>query len=508
MKKESLSSKEKAKQFLSQAEQFQLGNLVTESINPLTVGLSQMVKLNLSEAINSFVKVDEEMLNALAKNGEGILKLSQNIQNCFKRGKTVYLSGCGATGRLSLTIENIWRRTQKDRDKVKAFMAGGDLALIHSIEKFEDFPELGARQLREMGFESGDLLLASTEGGETPWVIGTALEAIKLGGECTFLYCNPDELLKGKLKRCQVVLNDPQIKKLNLTSGPQALTGSTRLQASTILMAAISIALFENPKAEDIDTAVHLLKDWYLNLNHLHLRRLIESEANLYRHGKGLYYLADEALAISVLTDTTERSPTFSLMGFDNKNDLDSKASWVYLAMSSAPDGENAWDRLLQRAPKTLEWNDVVEKAGERRLYGFDFSREVFRWRKKRTPSFGKFHINQKSDSLLFELEGDQAFFQLPNGHLYQTHLILKMLLNMHSTLLMGLMGRYESNVMTYVRPSNYKLIDRCVRYAEHLLKQKGKSISYDELVQKTCELMESNTQDEPIVIKIVESIC
>ena len=65
MKKESLSSKEKAKQFLSQAEQFQLGNLVTESIDPLTVGLSQMVKLNLSEAINSFVKVDEERVNLI-----------------------------------------------------------------------------------------------------------------------------------------------------------------------------------------------------------------------------------------------------------------------------------------------------------------------------------------------------------------------------------------------------------------------------------------------------------
>jgi len=45
-------------------------------------------------------------------------------------------------------------------------MAGGDVALIHSIEKFEDFPDFGERQLRELGFKQGDLLISCSEGGE------------------------------------------------------------------------------------------------------------------------------------------------------------------------------------------------------------------------------------------------------------------------------------------------------------------------------------------------------
>ena len=46
-------------------------------------------------------------------------------------------------------------------------MAGGDVALVHSLEGFEDFPDFGARHLVELGFGPNDLLIGSTEGGET-----------------------------------------------------------------------------------------------------------------------------------------------------------------------------------------------------------------------------------------------------------------------------------------------------------------------------------------------------
>lgn len=44
-------------------------------------------------------------------------------------------------------------------------------------------------------------------------------------------------------------------------------------------------------------------------------------------------------------------------------------------------------------------------------------------------------------------------------------HSVLKVLLNSLSTLVMGRLGRYYSNIMTYVKPTNYKLIDRAARY-------------------------------------------
>lgn len=501
-----------AQEFLKVSSQFQLGDLTTESAHKETVGLAQMVRLNPNEAIHSFVKVDEGMLTKLCEKAPEISDLSRRISACFKRGGRLFLSGCGATGRLSLVIENLWRQHFPERgDEVIGFMAGGDLALIHSIEKFEDFPSYGARQLEELGFGDKDLLLASTEGGETPWVIGTAEKAVMLGGECTFLFCNPQQVLEEKLERCKRIFENSEIVLLNLTSGPQALTGSTRLQASTILTAAIGAALFEGQRGrgsvEEISEYLSQLKDWYLNLDHTHLRPFIEKEFQVYQKGKGLYYLPDKEIAISVLTDTTERSPTFSLSGFDNKFEEQAKPSLCYLGFTQSADSEEAWNKLLYRRPRPLDWAEVSKQAGAQRLLGFDFSRDVFRWRGERVKEYSSFEIHRKEDTLLLELDHVQGFFPLPKAlikdHSLATHLILKMLLNMHSTLLMGLMGRYESNVMTYVRPSNNKLVDRCVRYASQLLREKGIDVKYEALVLECFHLMEEKKEDRAVVLEL-----
>jgi N-acetylmuramic acid 6-phosphate etherase len=497
-----------ADDFLSQADQFQLGHLWTERPHPKTIGLSQLINLNPQEAIKSFVAVDEEMLSFLVTQANELANLAQKIEACFKRGGKLFLSGCGATGRLSLVLENLWRQQHRGTtkaDQVIGFMAGGDLALIHSIEKFEDYPDYGRRQLKELGFSSNDLLLASTEGGETPWVIGTALEAISLGGECSFLYCNPRELLEKSLERCKQIFKEKRIHKIELASGPQALTGSTRLQASSILTAAIGMALFtpcEHKKMED-----HLLqlKDWYLQLDHQKMIPLIQKEADFYKRGDFVYYTPSQHLAISVLTDTTERSPTFNLRGFDNKQDKFHPPSWCYLAFPGSQDAKEAWQKLLYRSPRPLTWSEVQESAGESRLYGFDFSRDVFNWRDQKGKDHHVFKVWQKEDQLLFELGDKQVFFPVPQANNLVVHLILKMLLNMHSTLLMGLMGRYESNVMTWVRPSNYKLVDRTVRYAHQLLNEKECTISYEALVKQCFELMSEGPRDEAIVLELVK---
>jgi len=53
-------------------------------------------------------------------------------------------------------------------------MAGGDCALIKSVEDFEDHGEFGVQHFKELGVTENDLLIASTEGGETTWVLACA----------------------------------------------------------------------------------------------------------------------------------------------------------------------------------------------------------------------------------------------------------------------------------------------------------------------------------------------
>jgi len=495
---------QKTSAFLKVADQFQLGELVTEKPHPKTVGLRDLTHRNLTEAIETFAAVDSEMLNVLVEKTQLVQKLSREIVSTLGLGGRVFLSGCGATGRLSLVLENIWRQQKsgKDRDLVVGFMAGGDLALIHSIEKFEDFADYGARQLQELGFSSKDLLVASSEGGETPWVIGTALKAAELGGRSFFLYCNPDELLVSKLKRCQEVFSDHRVEKLNFTASSQALTGSTRLQASSILMAAIGTALFQKESQKEIGKYLSSLKEFYEGLDKSKMAELIRAEADIYQKRGDIYYAPSLNVAMSALTDTTERSPTFSLSGFNNKTDTESPRSWCYLLFENSETSEEAWKKLLFRAPRPLRWSEVQESAGAQRLYGFDFSKNVLNWRGPSDPSV--FQITYKDDALLLALGESSLTYNMGKCDLLGVHLTLKMLLNMHSTLLMGLMNRYQSNIMTFVRPSNNKLIDRCVRYAQLLLREKGVEVDYKDLVNDCFNFMDESSQSEPVVMKIV----
>jgi len=76
-------------------------------------------------------------------------------------------------------------------------MSGGDLALIKSVEDFEDHPEYAEQHMKDIGYKPEDLLISSTEGGETPWVIGATNYAAGISSHKPFfLYCNPDETLK------------------------------------------------------------------------------------------------------------------------------------------------------------------------------------------------------------------------------------------------------------------------------------------------------------------------
>ena len=81
------------------------------------------------------------------------------------------------------------------------------------------------------------------------------------------------------------------------------------------------------------------------------------------------------------------------------------------------------------------------------------------------------------------------------------------MILNTHSTLVMGRLGRYEGNVMTYVRASNNKLIDRAIRYIDLIIRNKGIILSYEELARILFATIEKTPVDKAIVLATVEEI-
>ena len=71
----------------------------------------------------------------------------------------------------------------------------------------------------------------------------------------------------------------------------------------------------------------------------------------------------------------------------------------------------------------------------------------------------------------------------------------------------MGKLGRFQGNLMTWVRPSNNKLIDRAIRYSQILLKEKGIVVSYENIARACFITLEQEHCNRSLVMEIVKRI-
>jgi N-acetylmuramic acid 6-phosphate etherase len=443
-------------------------------------------------------------------------------------------------------------------------MAGGDYALIKSVEGFEDFAPFGRKQIADLGVSTDDMVFAITEGGETSFVIGTAWEALEKGANVVFVYNNPDEVLRTHVRRSREILDEPRIHKVNLTTGPMAITGSTRMQATSIqllcLLTVLEMTLREvlarsgapepglGPPSSVPEQMREGLRALHAEISSERLRhdlaRLVTAEERVYRRGARTSYFAD-ALAVDVLTDTTERSPTFCTPSFRKSDDGEAAESWAFL-FTPARTTEEAWTRLLRRSPQTVEWGEAdlrvlldekaAEKQGEvlreigheelmRFRIGFDgradrpartgdgvtavvaepdlplleegapFDRALEEARKAgavtavigvaRQTALAQIQATVRAsdgDTLMVGLQLPTTSFLLEP----LARVGVKMLLNALSTCTMVRLGRVLGNRMIWVVPSNLKLIDRSIRYIQDLA-----GASYEDACRALFEVIE-----------------
>jgi N-acetylmuramic acid 6-phosphate etherase len=116
-------------------------------------------------------------------------------------------------------------------DRVQVIIAGGAPAIQASVEGAEDDDMAGVLAIQERGVTKGDAVCGITASGRTPFVRG-ALQAAKTVGAATILLtCNPNRE-KGYI-RADVELDIP--------TGPELITGSTRLKAGTATKVALNI---------------------------------------------------------------------------------------------------------------------------------------------------------------------------------------------------------------------------------------------------------------------------
>lgn len=495
-------------EFLAQSQYFSLGHLPTEGFHSKTLDLSQQMHRSLPEALKTLHEVDLAALTKLQSCRMSLEKLSQDIQITHAQGGRVFISGCGATGRLAMVLETIWREIHPQSESVIGFMAGGDYALVKSVENFEDFPDFGARHLKDLGFTKNDLLIAVTEGGETPYVLGTLHEAIKTSQKSHwFVYCNPTETLRQTVERSREAIDHPQTQTLCIDTGPMALSGSTRLQAASVQLLGVGAALLG--RLDLIDALV----DEFETLDLVpFLTPAIEWESQAYQTGASVLYQSS-SFPIAVLTDTTERSPTFSLTPFEKSTDHSGPFSWCYLSIPDAKTSTEAWRRILHRVPRGLDWPELSGKYDTPSILEFDFSDGIAQNRKIRIQP--KEQLELRFEKLISESGKQKLQFRSHSfastlscsalNHPLTAQVLVKIVLNTLSLAVMGKIGRYEGNIMTWVRPSNGKLIDRTYRYLKELRQRRNlEPMPEPELVRQILETQKTLKSDEAVILKLL----
>ena len=379
------------------------------------------------------------------------------------------------------------------------------MALIPSLEKAEDYPEFGKRHLIEANLKTQDLVIGITEGGETSYVIGAVNFASEFCEKNPFiLYCNEDPILEMLAARSAAFIANKKVRNISLPIGPMTLSGSTRMQASTVLQLVVGEALIGNNIAQSCDLLISRLNDKTRSES---LKKMILLESEHYKKSGFITYQCSGDLGMTILTDTTERAPTFGVNGLENILEQ-TPFSLANVSIENAIDANNSFELIIGRSAHPLEWSDFNGRAGKKRLLGFDLSQNNLSRRQNHLQN----HLGVKISR--FQNRYEIQFGRTPiviastfNADSILDLIDFKMFLNTHSTLVMGIIGRYESNVMTWVRPNNYKLIDRTIRYASMLLEGHRKSFPYNEMAQTLFEIKSQTGESESVVEKLVSKL-
>ncbi len=510
-------ARREAEHFVNNEKAFHLGALPTEQSHPKTRGLAEVVAKDTRAGIRLLHAVDDDVTAAARRvfATDEFRRLVETLTAALNRGGRICFSGCGATGRLSILLEAAYRAA-RGGDGALSIMTGGDYALVRSVEFFEDYVTFGRQQAVEAGLGRGDVLVAITEGGETSSVIGTAWQALEAGAEVFFACNNPMDVLAAHVERSRCVIEEPRIVKLDLSSGPMAIAGSTRMQATTsellVIGAALEMALAGQKRSEDYATRfASLLRDLAHPSAVEAMARWVEMEESVYRGKNAMTYFGNEFL-LDIFTDTTERAPTFSLPPFRKCDDSRSPRPMAFVKNPLHSTAET-WRRMLGREPRCLTWDAALyQKMGAAERI----------WRNppalNRTELF-KLLVGNEDDPSRYSSAGDCAALVLagaecatsgpgtalgdafapaaekfsaravlavgstsaggdachvgcelpPSPIRLWDHLAIKLVLNTISTATAARLGRVVSNWMSYVETSNKKLVDRGTRLVAEL---------------------------------------
>jgi N-acetylmuramic acid 6-phosphate etherase len=197
-----------------------LDKLTTEARNPKTTNLDMM---SIHDILIIMNREDSEVPKAVEKQLANVEKVVQLAVQSFRRGGRLIYLGAGTSGRLGVldAVECV-PTFSSPPDQVIGVIAGGKKALTEAVEGAEDSEMFAAQDLQNLRISEKDLVMGIAASGRTPYVIGGLKFARKTGARTASLSCNKHAAIS---QYSEVAIE--------IDSGPEILTGSTRLKSGT-----------------------------------------------------------------------------------------------------------------------------------------------------------------------------------------------------------------------------------------------------------------------------------
>ena len=206
-----------------------LDEAITERSNPRSRNLDRLPPLKL---VKLFVREERCIEPAVAACAGPLAKAVEMCAAALSRGGRLFYVGAGTSGRLGVLDSSEMPPTfGVPPDRVQAIIAGGPAAIQQSVEGAEDDDRAGAQAVKERGVSRKDVVCGITASGRTPFVRGALDAASSLGARTILITCNPAR--PSRLLTADIAIDLP--------TGPELITGSTRLKAGSATKVALNI---------------------------------------------------------------------------------------------------------------------------------------------------------------------------------------------------------------------------------------------------------------------------
>ena len=172
------------------------------------------------------------MPDAVAAAIPDIARLVDGLVARMREGGRLIYTGAGTSGRLAVVDASEMPPTfSVPPSLVVGLIAGGLGAMFKSLEGAEDDPDLGRADIAALHVDARDTVVGIAASARTPYVVGSLNEARARGALTASLCCSAPPS----------TVHDAAEIQISLLTGPEVVTGSTRMKAGTATKLALNM---------------------------------------------------------------------------------------------------------------------------------------------------------------------------------------------------------------------------------------------------------------------------